>query len=163
MNFSKIILAAVMVAGSAIGVGCNAPAALNDAADKVAADAQPSDGADYHGRGFGGYHGGFRSGFRGGYAYRGGVVRDHLRYGYGLRGAYSPYYVRYAPPAARYEYIGRAPSARHFWVNGYHQWGGRGYNWVGGHWDVRRNGYTYVQPHYDVINGRHRFIPGHWA
>lgn len=46
-------------------------------------------------------------------------------------------YVPAPPPNAPAEVIGVAPSHRHGWVNGYHQWDGRAYVWVPGHWAVR--------------------------
>ena len=157
MSFSKMVLAAVMVMGSVAAVGCNAPAAATRAADDLAQAAQPSDSSSFFVRARESF--GFRETAR--FGYRPAYVHENVRVGYGL--GYSPVFVRVAPPAARYEVIGRAPSARHFWVNGYQSWNGREYVWVGGHWDVRRNGQTYVQPHYDVINGQYRFMPGHWA
>ena len=153
MKLSNVMMAAVMVVGSAVAVGCNAPS-VTSAADDVAQAAQPSESSSFYGR-FHERFGGVR------YGYRGGFVHENIRVGYGLRAPVVG--IRFAPPAARYEYIGRAPSARHFWVNGHQSWNGREYVWVGGHWDVRRNGYTYVQPHYDVVNGSYRFMPGHWA
>ena len=71
--------------------------------------------------------------------------------------------VPFAPPAVRFENPGRPPSARHFWVNGYHRYEHGRYTWVGGHWDVRRNGHLFVQPHYNRVGSRVHFVPGHWA
>jgi hypothetical protein len=71
--------------------------------------------------------------------------------------------VPFAPPAVRFESPGRPPSARHFWVNGYHRYVNGRYIWVGGHWDVRREGHIFVQPHYDRIGRGIRYIPGHWV
>jgi hypothetical protein len=45
------------------------------------------------------------------------------------------YYAPHAPPAARFEIAGRAPSARHFWAPGYYRYNGREHVWVG---DQRR-------------------------
>ena len=70
--------------------------------------------------------------------------------------------IRVAPPVARYEYIGRPPSARHFWVNGHHYWTGREYVWNPGRWEVRRDGYNWVHAHYVYTNGGYHFIPGYW-
>jgi hypothetical protein len=80
-----------------------------------------------------------------------------------VRTYYNGVYVRVAPPAARVEVIGHAPSANHFFVHGYHRWTGSRYEWVGGHWDVKRAGYTFVQGHWDRIGGAYRFVPGHWV
>ena len=74
-----------------------------------------------------------------------------------------PRYVPLAPPAPRFEHRGRAPSARHFWVNGYHKYVNGRYIWVGGHWDTQRGNMIYVQPHYDRVDGHHRYVPGHWV
>jgi hypothetical protein len=71
--------------------------------------------------------------------------------------------VPFAPPAARFENPGRPPSARHFWVNGYHRYVGGRYVWVGGRWDVRREGHIFVQPRYDRFGSRVRYVPGHWV
>src|SRR4051812_18407773 len=71
--------------------------------------------------------------------------------------------IRVAPPVARYEYIGRPPSSRHFWVNGHHYWTGRDYTWVPGRWDVRRDNLTWVHARYVYVGGgQYRFVPGHW-
>ena len=72
-------------------------------------------------------------------------------------------YVPMAPPAPRYERIGRAPSTRHFWVNGHYKWANGRYIWIGGHWDTRRGNRVFVQPHYDRVDGKWRYVPGHWA
>jgi hypothetical protein len=78
-------------------------------------------------------------------------------------GAQTPIYAPSAPPAPRYEVVGRPPSAGHFWVKGHWSYNGRDWVWVGGHWDVQRAGYTYVAPHWDIEHGRHRFMRGHWV
>ena len=72
-------------------------------------------------------------------------------------------YVRVAPPAARYEVIGRAPSVRHVWAPGYYRWTGVRYNWVGGSWIVRRPGLRYVPAHYTTVGGYYHFVPAHWV
>ena len=71
--------------------------------------------------------------------------------------------VPFAPPAARFENPGRPPSARHFWVNGYHRYHNGRYVWVAGRWDVRRDGHRFVQPHYNRIGTRFHYVPGHWV
>lgn len=73
------------------------------------------------------------------------------------------YYGPHAPPAARYESPGRAPSNRHFWSPGYHRWSGREYTWYPGRWYERRDRYEYVSPHWENRYGRWEYIPGHWA
>ena len=78
-------------------------------------------------------------------------------------GAQAPIYAPSAPPAPRYEVVGRPPSARQFWVKGHWSYNGRDWVWVGGHWDVQRAGYTYVAPHWDMEHGRYRFMRGHWV
>jgi hypothetical protein len=75
----------------------------------------------------------------------------------------APRYVPTAPPAPRFERRGRAPSTRHFWVNGYHKFANGRYIWIGGHWDTQRGNMIYVQPHYDRVDGHWRYIPGHWV
>jgi hypothetical protein len=72
------------------------------------------------------------------------------------------YYAPHAPPAARYEVRGVAPSARHFWAPGYYRWTGRQFVWYGGRWEVRRAGYEYINPHWGIAHGRYEYIPGHW-
>jgi hypothetical protein len=74
------------------------------------------------------------------------------------------YYAPHAPPAARYEYRGVAPSARHIWAPGYWHWSGREYTWIGGRWDVGRSGYAYVAPTWHRHHAaRYEYIPGHWV
>ena len=73
------------------------------------------------------------------------------------------YYARVAPPAARWEDRGRAPSARHFWAPGYWRWNGREHVWFGGRWEMRRDGYEYVSPHWQMDHaGRWEYLPGRW-
>jgi hypothetical protein len=74
------------------------------------------------------------------------------------------YYARVAPPPARFEVRGVAPSARHFWAPGYFRWNGREHVWVGGRWELRRPGLEFVGPRWIVGSGaRFEFIPGHWV
>ena len=80
-----------------------------------------------------------------------------------VRTYYTGTYVRFAPPAARVEVVGRAPSANHFFVKGHYKWTGARYEWIGGHWDVKRAGSTYIQAHWDKIGGSWRMVPGHWV
>ena len=157
MKLSTALITAAMMISTLGAVGCSAPSALADAdqaAEAVAsANVPTSEAASYFGR--------FAFGPRASCApfVRTRVAFARERFGLGV----TPVFVGYAPPAPRYEVIGRAPSAQHLWVNGYQRWTGRDYVWVGGHWDVRRAGFTYVQPHYDQFGGRARFIPGHWV
>ena len=73
------------------------------------------------------------------------------------------YYAPHAPPRARYERRGVAPSARHFWANGYHRWNGRQHVWVGGRWEVRRDRYNYIAPRWERRSARWEYVPGHWV
>jgi hypothetical protein len=74
------------------------------------------------------------------------------------------YYAPHAPPMARVEYRGVAPSARHFWAPGYWRWSGREYAWIGGHWEYNRPGYVYVSPTWHRHHtARYQYIPGHWV
>jgi hypothetical protein len=72
-------------------------------------------------------------------------------------------FARFAPPAARVEVVGRAPSYRHFWSPGYYRWSGARYTWVGGNWMLRRPGLRYVAGHYDRIGGFYHWVPAHWV
>ncbi len=56
------------------------------------------------------------------------------------------FYAPFAPPAARFEFRGVAPSARHFWAPGYYRWNGREHVWVGGSWVLGRPGFAFVGP-----------------
>ena len=73
------------------------------------------------------------------------------------------YYAPHAPPATRYERVGRSPSSRHFWVAGYYRWNGRQHVWYPGRWEVRRSGYEYVGPRWVFAFNRWEYIPGHWV
>lgn len=73
------------------------------------------------------------------------------------------YYAPFAPPAARVEVVGVAPSARHFWVPGYYRWTGREYVWVTGRWELRRPGLEYVGPRWVNRYGRFEYVPGRWV
>ena len=73
------------------------------------------------------------------------------------------YYGPYAPPAARWEERGRAPSERHAWAPGYYRWSGREYNWNPGRWYERRERSEYIAPHWENRFGRWEYIPGYWA
>ena len=82
---------------------------------------------------------------------------------FGVRAGARHYYSPHAPPAARYERRGTAPSARHFWANGYYRWTGRQHVWVAGRWEVRRDRYQYVSPRWARNYGRWEYIPGRWV
>jgi hypothetical protein len=73
------------------------------------------------------------------------------------------YYAPFAPPAARVEVIGVAPSARHFWAPGYYRWTGGAYTWVTGRWELRRPGLAYVGPRWVNRYGRFEYLPGRWV
>jgi WXXGXW repeat (2 copies) len=73
------------------------------------------------------------------------------------------YYAPVAPPAARFEVRGVAPSARHFWAPGYYRWTGREHVWVGGRWELRRDGYEFVSPRWVNRFGRFEYLPGRWV
>ena len=83
-----------------------------------------------------------------------GIEKDSLR----IR-----FFAPIAPPAARFEVRGIAPSARHFWAPGYYRYNGREHVWVAGRWEVRRNGFEFIGPHWVRRFGRFEYIPGHWV
>ena len=73
------------------------------------------------------------------------------------------HYAPIAPPALRFEVMGRAPSARHFWAPGYWRWNGREHVWVGGRWELRRDGYEYMGPRWFHRADRWEYLPGRWV
>jgi WXXGXW repeat (2 copies) len=73
------------------------------------------------------------------------------------------YYAPHAPPAARVEFRGVAPSARHFWAPGYYRWNGREHVWNGGRWELRREGFEFVGPRWVNRFGRFEYLPGRWV
>ena len=73
------------------------------------------------------------------------------------------YYAPFAPPAARFEIRGFAPSARHFWTPGYYRYNGREHVWVTGRWVLRRDGFDFAGPHWVRRFGRFEYIPGRWT
>ena len=73
------------------------------------------------------------------------------------------FYAPLAPPAARFEVRGRAPSDRHFWAPGYWRWNGREHVWFGGRWELRRDGYEYSAARWVNRWGRWEYLPGHWV
>jgi hypothetical protein len=72
------------------------------------------------------------------------------------------FFAPVAPPAARFEVRGVAPSARHFWAPGYYRWTGREHVWVAGRWELRRDGFEFLGPHWVRRFGRFEYIPGRW-
>ena len=66
-----------------------------------------------------------------------------------------------APPAARMEVVGVAPSPNHLWINGHWAWRGR-WVWEPGFWEVRRPGAVWIEGHW--VRHRHGWvwIGGHW-
>ena len=72
-------------------------------------------------------------------------------------------YAPFAPPAARVEVFGVAPSARHFWAPGYYRYNGREHVWVGGRWELRRDGFEFVTPHWVNRFGRWGYVPARWT
>ena len=73
------------------------------------------------------------------------------------------YFAPHAPPAARVEFRGVAPSARHFWAPGYYRYNGREHVWVGGRWELRRDGFEYAGPRWVNRLGRFEYLPGRWV
>jgi len=73
------------------------------------------------------------------------------------------FYAPFAPPAARFEVRGVAPSARHFWAPGYYRYNGREHVWVGGRWELRRDGLDFVGPRWVRRFGRFEYLPGRWV
>ena len=73
------------------------------------------------------------------------------------------YYAPHAPPAARIEIRGVAPSARHFWAPGYYRYNGREHVWVAGRWELRRDGFDFVGPHWVRRGVRFEYLPGRWV
>src|SRR6185312_2692955 len=73
------------------------------------------------------------------------------------------YYAPHAPPAARFEVRGVAPSARHFWAPGYYRWNGREHIWVGGSWVLRRDGFDFTGPRWVRRGVRFEYMPGRWV
>ena len=73
------------------------------------------------------------------------------------------FYAPFAPPAARFEVRGVAPSARHFWAPGYYRYNGREHVWVGGRWELRRDGFEYAGPRWVNRLGRFEYLPGRWV
>jgi hypothetical protein len=77
--------------------------------------------------------------------------------------AQRPVYAPSAPPAPRYEYVGRPPSERHSWIKGHWRWSGRDWVWISGRWEARRAGFVHEGAHWEYQHGRYHFVPGHWV
>jgi WXXGXW repeat (2 copies) len=73
------------------------------------------------------------------------------------------YFAPHAPPAARFEIRGVAPSARHFWAPGYYRWNGSDHVWVTGRWALRRDGFDFVGPRWVHRGARFEYLPGRWV
>jgi hypothetical protein len=73
------------------------------------------------------------------------------------------FYAPHAPPAARFEVRGVAPSARHFWAPGYYRYNGREHVWVGGRWELQRDGLEFVGPRWVRRMRRFEYLPGRWV
>ncbi|KAA0253527.1 MAG: hypothetical protein EDX89_14040 [Acidobacteria bacterium] len=72
--------------------------------------------------------------------------------------------VRVAPPAARVEVRGVAPSPRHVWVGGYWSWSGSAHVWVAGKWSLPPRGRArWVEGHWKHVPAGWVWVPGHWA
>jgi WXXGXW repeat (2 copies) len=81
--------------------------------------------------------------------------------GYGGYGG--GYYVRYAPPAPRYEAVGIAPGPGFVWTNGYWDWRGNNWYWVGGRWmRPPHRGRVWVAPEWRYEGRGYRFHRGYW-
>jgi hypothetical protein len=141
LNGKMMVTVAMMLGAMAVGTGCNSAAAdttSNAIAPEETAATAPVDNDTKAGAGF---------------------EQDSVYVRFG--GPH--YYAPHAPPAARVEVIGRAPSARHFWAPGYYRWNGREHVWVGGRWEMRRDGYEYASPHWVHRSSRWEYIPGRWV
>jgi WXXGXW repeat (2 copies) len=73
------------------------------------------------------------------------------------------FYAPFAPPAARFEIRGVAPSARHFWAPGYYRFDGRQHVWVAGRWVLRRDGFDFAGPRWVHRGARFEYLPGRWV
>ena len=149
MNIKGMLAALVMAGSAAAMTGCNQSLPSTSDSTDVAASTDEGASAAADTSNWVSWHTRFTTHF----AARPVVARTYFRTGY----------ARFAPPRARVEVIGRAPSARHFWAPGYYRFAAGRYNWVGGSWMVRRPGFRYVAGHWDRIGGAYRWIPAHWA
>jgi hypothetical protein len=133
----KILVAVAMMVGSMAAVGCAAPVDADAVApEESAATAPVEDNASTPG-----------------------FEQNSVHARYGARHYYAPK----APPMARREVYGRAPSANHFWAPGYYRWNGRQHVWTAGRWEAQRVGYTYIGPQWQRRDTRWEYIPGRWV
>ena len=79
----------------------------------------------------------------------------------GTAPALADVYVRFGPPAPRYEAV---PVLQPGWVwtPGYWNWSGHRYVWVRGHRVRAHHGHHYVPNHWVEHDGRWRMDRGHW-
>jgi hypothetical protein len=133
----KMMMAVVMMVGSLAATGCNTASAADTGAvapEETAATA-PVDNSSST-------------------SATAGVEKDER---------FFHYYAPFAPPAARFELRGVAPSERHFWAPGYYRYNGREHVWVGGRWELRRDGFDFRAPHWVNRVGRFEYMPGRWV
>jgi len=134
----KTMMAVVMILGSLAATGCSTASAADTgpvAPEETAATAPVDDSS-------------------GTTAATPGVEKD---------ARFFHYYAPFAPPAARVELRGIAPSARHFWTPGYYRYNGVEHVWVGGRWELRRDGFDFRAPHWVNRAGRFEYLPGRWV
>jgi hypothetical protein len=155
MTLNKILMAAAMVVGSVSAMGCATANAQTEAGTEGESFNAEEAAGNYLVRHYGNVRG-----------YRNGAYNYGFR-SYGARSQgvrnYHYHWVPSAPPATRYQVLGRAPSHRHFWMNGSWQYTNNRYSWTPGRWTTYRTGYNYVQPRYEQSGARWRYIPGHWV
>ena len=133
----KMVMAVVMMVGSLAATGCNTASASDAgpvAPEETAATAPVDNGSAT--------------------STTPGVEKDER---------FFHFYAPFAPPAARVEFRGVAPSERHFWAPGYYRYNGREHVWVGGRWDLRRDGFDFRAPHWVNRAGRFEYLPGRWV
>ena len=133
----KRMMAVVMMVGSLAATGCSTASAADSglvAPEETAATAPVENGAATNATA--------------------GVEKDERVF---------HFYAPFAPPAARVEVRGIAPSARHFWAPGYYRYNGREHVWVGGRWELRREGFDFIAPHWVNRFGRFEYLPGRWV
>ena len=149
MNIKGLVVAAAMMGSAAVALGCNnlptldTSAEASDLATQVAEGAVPETSNWFSWRVWFG-------------APKVEVARPVART------YYKTTYVKYAPPAARYERVGVAPSHRHFWVPGHYTWSGSRFVWNGGRWESKRSGYEYVPAHWSKLGGHWYYQPASW-
>ena len=133
----KMMVAVVMMVGSLAAAGCSTASASDSgpvAPEETAAMAPVDDGTAT--------------------STTAGVEKDERVF---------HYFAPHGPPAARVEFRGVAPSARHFWAPGYYRYNGREHVWVGGRWELRREGFEFIGPHWVNPLGRFEYLPGRWV